>query len=60
MSSTNRGAKRQKDDYYRTPLWAVQDMIRAVRQDFGDDFFEGEKIMDPSAGGDPANPKAAK
>ena len=30
MSATNRGAERQKDDFYATPSWCVRALLRTV------------------------------
>lgn len=64
MSSTSRGAQREKSDYYVTPQWAILDFIRefsfdvASQPDVGgliDTFswrgFTGLEILDPCAGG---------
>ncbi len=45
MSSTNRGAERQEDDFYETPAWAVD----AVLQRLGPPLA-GKWILEPSAG----------
>ena len=51
MSSTNRGRKRNANDYYRTPLSDVQAFLEASKLD-----FEDKIVYDPCAGGDNVNP----
>lgn len=60
MSATNRGGKREASDYYRTPQWAILQMLEAVTEDsaseLGDDFTARSlSILDPCAGGDERN-----
>ncbi|MCF6442332.1 SAM-dependent methyltransferase [Pseudoalteromonas luteoviolacea] len=54
MSSTNRGAERNKEDYYVTPHWLVREFLESI--DYGGPKCKtildlGERILDPSAGG---------
>jgi hypothetical protein len=53
MSATNRGAVRNPNDYYITPLWAVSKFLAALHED-NLVFPNGgpELILDPCAGGD--------
>lgn len=50
MSSTNRGAERNKDDYYVTPTWLVMEFLQHYLKDYP--LKEGAMILDPCAGGD--------
>lgn len=57
MSATNRGGKREVSDYYRTPQWAILQMLEALTSDsvleLGEDLTERPlDIVDPCAGGD--------
>lgn len=55
MSSTNRGAVRNKDDYYVTPHNTIREFLAFVRESDAcikkPFFYFGDKILDPSAGG---------
>lgn len=53
MSATNRGAERNKDDYYITPKWLVEDFLKAFTAD--QPHFNPQLIVDPCAGGDAVN-----
>lgn len=44
MSSTNRGADRNKDDFYRTPHWCVDRLIDRV------EFADDADVVEPCAG----------
>jgi hypothetical protein len=65
MSSTNQiGGKRNKDDYYRTPAWAIREFMEAFNQDIekgnlnflDSSMFDPFVALDPCAGGDSNNP----
>ena len=43
MSSTNRGAKRNESDFYATPAWCVQNLLKAVN-------LPGGQWLEPAAG----------
>lgn len=43
MSSTNRGGYRMADDFYATPTWAVDAVLRRL-------LMPGLRILEPSAG----------
>lgn len=64
MSSTNRGAERNRDDYYLTPRWAINQFLEALEQDSnklcaGSPLIGGGiTILDPCAGGDAENDMA--
>ncbi len=53
MSSTNRGAQRNADDYYVTPHWLIEDFLAAFSENCRFNFDEQAypRILDPSAGG---------
>ena len=55
MSSTNRGTRRNENDYYTTPVSSIVDFIVAFNQ-VENVFQEDVSILDPSAGGDVINP----
>lgn len=57
MSATNRGAVRNKYDYYVTPEWCVENFLNAFVQDLYHIpwIFPFAKILDPCAGGDEFN-----
>jgi len=45
MSATNRGKQREKNDFYATPFYAIENLLDKV------DLNEyGEKVLEPSAG----------
>lgn len=50
MSSTNRGAERERDDFYETPAWATEALLRQVVPFAGDLEPEGFAVLDPFAG----------
>lgn len=57
MSSTNRAAVRNPQDYYVTPQWAILDLLDALCADAGPELgFDiantGLIVLDPCAGGD--------
>lgn len=54
MSSTNRGSKRNKYDYYITPVDEIEKFIHAVKEVIPN-IFEMDRILDPCAGGDKDN-----
>ena len=54
MSSTNRGTKRNENDYYTTQVSSIVDFIDAFNQ-VENVFQEDISILDPSAGGDVTN-----
>jgi hypothetical protein len=54
LSSTNRGAARNKEDYYRTPIPEIEKFIAAFI-DAGY-HFNHLRILDPCAGGDEQHP----
>lgn len=54
MSSTNRGAERSAQDYYRTPIPAIVDFLKAFCEDFNK--VNKLEILDPCAGGDHRHP----
>ncbi|TQF70476.1 SAM-dependent methyltransferase [Pseudoalteromonas luteoviolacea] len=54
MSSTNRLAERNADDYYVTPHWVIKEFLEAVDYKNTDRkriLCLGNRILDPSAGG---------
>ena len=50
MSATNRGAIRNKDDYYATPAWAINQFLDSFFTDYN--LPSVARILDPCAGGD--------
>jgi len=58
MSATNRGADRNKDDYYSTPAWAILQFWEAFSKDYGNQIPAVTNILDPCAGGDKDSPMA--
>jgi hypothetical protein len=58
MSSTNRGAERNKDDYYYTPISTIQDFWRKFCEVEGKSIEDFNLIFDPCAGGDENRPCA--
>jgi predicted RNA methylase len=48
MSSTNRGAVRERDDFYETPAWATDLIIPIVGPP--EDTLKGKRVLDPFAG----------
>lgn len=51
MSSTNRGAERQMQDYYVTPIAAIKDFLLAWSKIDCLGLY-GQRVLDPAAGGD--------
>lgn len=49
MSSTNRGSKRNRDDYYLTPGWCVREFFRNWKE--FETLTPNSRILDPSSGG---------
>jgi hypothetical protein len=47
MSSTNRGAERSAQDYYRTPVPAIVDFLHAFIEDLGHSLPVRSVILDP-------------
>lgn len=54
MSSTNRGYKRHKKDYYFTPIKDIESFINEIKKE-EPDIFKG-RILDSCAGGDKERP----
>ncbi len=53
MSSTNRGAVRQADDFYKTPAWAVDAILPHLLTDYGSvrpDMLTDGTILEPGCG----------
>lgn len=55
MSSTNRGRKRNAQDYYVTPVHQIVDFLRAIDRDLSWSWA-GKEVLDPCAGGDAKHP----
>lgn len=53
MSSTNRGVQRNKDDYYITPHWLIEDFLTALSENncLCSSPFLNQRVLDPSAEG---------
>lgn len=51
MSSTNRGTLRNKDDYYITPEWVIDNFLKYFLS-YVHNFHSNIRILDPCAGGD--------
>lgn len=58
MSSTNRGAERNKDDYYYTPIQTIQDFWKKFCEVENLAFHHFDFVLDPAAGGDENRPCA--
>lgn len=55
MSSTNRGAVRNNDDYYITPLWLASEFLAAYAK-APDNKLHSGFVLDPCCGGDDKHP----
>ena len=51
MSSTNRGAVRNKDDYYVTPHWLIEQFLDAIKGTDLEKRLMTDGVLDPSCGG---------
>ncbi|MCG7570529.1 SAM-dependent methyltransferase [Pseudoalteromonas sp. CNC9-20] len=51
MSSTNRGAVRNKDDYYVTPHWLIEQFLDAIKGTDLEKCLMTDGVLDPSCGG---------
>jgi len=59
MSATNRGAERNKQDYYRTPEYIIRDFATWASENLSMISWWNKhdvRLVDPCAGGDPENP----
>ncbi|HSH24688.1 MAG TPA: hypothetical protein VLA13_04035 [Massilibacterium sp.] len=55
MSSTNRNSTRNKNDYYVTPIYAINNFLDKL-EEFHNGMFHRKNVLDPCAGGDINNP----